>query len=439
MHATELSPAPTDTQPAPAPQLNLEPLRGPESALHVPVVEPWPEPVNGEPLLNDLRTLLQRFVLLPKWAPEALALWILHTYASELRDVSTYIGIESPVKRCGKTTLLTVLSELVHRPVVAANISPSAFFRVIEQLRPTLLIDEADTALHKNDELRGILNAGYKRDTAYVVRVANQPSSAAPQDSPHQPRPSSAPVVRFSTWCPKAIAAIGHLPDTLADRCILIRMQRKAPSEQCERLRNLKGGDLRRLCSRFVLDHADAISDAQPQLPPNLHDRAADIWEPLLVLADLAGGDWPRLARDAALATTLGARQNNPIGTLFLDILLVFASSKADALFSRSIVEGLASQADRPWFSLRIGHQLTERWLADRLREYDIRPRYLRLGDTVARGYILSDFQQAFKRYISHSEIDALHADSAVYEPHQDPSPSPAMCKQPDSEPAERL
>jgi len=128
-------------------------------------VDPWPEPVDGNVLLDELAALLRRFVILPQWAAETVALWILHTYAFQLRDVCTYLGIESPEKRCGKTTLLSVLSELVSRPVVAANISPPAFFRVIEEMQPTLLIDETDTFLRRNDELGGILNAGYKTTT----------------------------------------------------------------------------------------------------------------------------------------------------------------------------------------------------------------------------------------------------------------------------------
>ena len=252
--------------------LKLERVRSPEPAWHAAEVEPWPEAVSGELLLNDLRGVLERYVILPERASEALALWIVHTYAAELRDVSVYVGIESPVKRCGKTTLLTVLSELVSRPVVAANISPSAFFRVIEEVGPTLLIDEADTALHKNDELRGILNAGYKRETAYVVRVGSQGSGGESKGGREASGErgglgAESRIARFSTWCPKAIAAIGHLPETLADRCIVIRMQRKTAKEQCERLRNLKGAELRRQCARFVLDHGREISGAQPELP----------------------------------------------------------------------------------------------------------------------------------------------------------------------------
>src|SRR5206468_8737865 len=100
--------------------------------------------LSGRDLLDELERVLKRYVVLPEWAAETLALWTLHTYAYECREVATYIGVESPEKRCGKTTLLTVLSELVNRPIVAANISSPAFFRVIEEMRPTLLIDEAD-------------------------------------------------------------------------------------------------------------------------------------------------------------------------------------------------------------------------------------------------------------------------------------------------------
>src|SRR5436189_2834207 len=137
-------------------------------------IEPWPEPVNGSALLDALAQVIKRFVVLPQWAAETLALWTVHTYAFHLRDVSTYIGVESPEKRCGKTTLLGVLSELVSRPIVAANISSPACFRVIEETQPTLLIDEADTFLRGNDELRGILNSGYSRETAYVIRVQSE-------------------------------------------------------------------------------------------------------------------------------------------------------------------------------------------------------------------------------------------------------------------------
>lgn len=374
----------------------------------------WPEPVDGKALLDELVHLLKRFVVLPKWAPEALALWIVHTYAFELRDVSTYLGIESPLPRCGKTTLLSVLSKLARRALTSANISSPAFFRAIQELQPTLLIDEADTFLPGNDELRGILNAGYTRDTAFVMRVASEPQNGDSEffgkSQTSQPKVQNSRLVTFSCWCPKVIARIGHLPETLADRCVIIRMHRKTPKEACERLRKLDGLPSRRQCARFVLDHAQQIASAQPEIPERLNDRAADIWEPLFALADLAGGDWPGLARQAALSLAASAQENNPIGSLLLDIFLVFTLNNHQRLFTRDLLAGLSEFADRPWMETR--RELTDMWLAQQLRPYGVRPRTLRINDRVAKGYLFADLEDAFRRYIPKGEIESLMADS---------------------------
>ena len=415
-------------------------------------IEPWPEPVDGSALLTALTDLIKRFVVLPQWAAETLALWTLHTYAYHLRDVSTYIGVESPTKRCGKTTLLGILSELVSRPIVAANISSPAFFRVIEETQPTLLIDEADTFLRGNDELRGILNSGYTRKTAYVVRVAtpngfdvrNSDSSSRGKPCPEGPVSGEAPfsenskiknqrsklengpencafrsphspvqsrLVRFSCWCPKVMAAIGRLPDTLADRCIVIRMQRKTQQEQCERLRNLDTRGFQQQCARFVLDHASQIASASPAIPPTLHDRAADIWEPLFVLADLAGGSWPETARTAAISFTAGSPENNCIGSLMLDIVGIFTQNDADRMFSRDIVAWLNGFQGRPWADALNGRPITELWLAQQLRPYGVRPKTMWIGDTSAKGYVQETFLGIFRRYITKADLELLKSE----------------------------
>src|SRR5206468_3740485 len=208
-----------------------------QSALNLPPEVPWPEPVDGRTLLDELRDFLRRVVVLPMWAAEILALWIVHTYAFELRQVATYIGIESPKRRCGKTTLMTLLSELVNRPEPAANISSPAFYRAIEELRPTLLIDEADTLLPGNAQLRGILNSGYTREMAYVLRVTNDPL----KDSKGRKIKGGSRLARYSCWGPKAIAQIGHLPATLRSRCIIIPMQKKMPEESGLPRKHIKG------------------------------------------------------------------------------------------------------------------------------------------------------------------------------------------------------
>jgi len=423
------------------------------SALGIRDVEPWHEPVNGAELLDELAATVRRFVVLPNWGTEAMALWILHTYAFELRDVSAYVGIESPEKRCGKTTLLGLLSELVNRPIVAANISSPAFFRVIEETRPTLLIDEADTFLQGNDELRGILNSGYAKTTAFVVRVANETKQPTGTSGAHTDgngasgadvnrKSDGTRLARFSSWCPKAVAAIGRLPETLADRCILVRMQRKTVAEKCERLKNLGGEILRRKCARFIQDHADQIQSAQPSIPEALNDRAADIWEPLFALADLAGSlqsddinsksaicnskqSWGKIARDAALGLTAAQQQSHPIGSFLVDVMLAFMAAQTEKLFSRDMVTRLIIRELRPWTEMLRGRQLTELKVAQILRGYGIRPRTLWIDGQTAKGYVRSDFEPLFKRYVPQSEMDALReevmpeSERAAYERRQ--------------------
>jgi putative DNA primase/helicase len=411
--------APSIQASAPQPEPSPEPLA---SQTEPPPCSLQPSASSLAQLLSELRSLLTRFVVLPPWAPETIALWILHTYVFEQRDITTYLGIESPVRRCGKTTLLTLLSRLVNRPIVAANVSSSALFRAIEELRPTLMIDEADTFLKPGDPLQGILNAGYSRSTAYVLRVdasgrANPPagekqdaSSPMSQLMAFKPQGTNEPSLAFfSCWCPKVIAQIGRIPETLADRCILIHMQRKTPGETCERLRELNPDDLRHQCARFALDHAQAIAAAKPNIPAELNDRAADIWEPLLVIADLAGGSWPELARQAAVHLSTESADANPVASLLIDIFLLFAAQSEERLPTRQILDTLNTRsADRPWAEGRKGRPLTERDLARQLRPFGISPRTLRFGDALSKGYLRQDFSDAFQRYIPAAELRNL-------------------------------
>ena len=202
--------------------------------------------------------------------------------------MSPLLGITSPEKRCGKTTLLALLTALALRALPASNITPAALFRAVERFRPTLIIDEADTFLREREELRGILNSGHTHETAFVVRTVGDE---------HEPR-------AFSTWSPKAIALIGRLPSTLEDRAIPIPMKRKAPGEEVERLRLDRIAeslsDIRSQAMRWAQDCTERLRQADPEVPAGLHDRAADNWRPLLAIADDAGGAWPAKARTAA-------------------------------------------------------------------------------------------------------------------------------------------
>src|SRR5215510_14164473 len=203
-------------------------------------------------------------------------------------DISPFMVLVSPTKRCGKTSVLILLFFLTPKSELAANITASSLFRYIEAVRPTLLIDEADTFAKDNEELRGILNSGHTRLAANIIRNVEVHGE-------HKPR-------RFSTWAPKAIATIRGLADTLEDRSVIVTLQRKPRDAKVERLRRRDTEGLKTIRSRaarWAADNFDKLVDPDPKVPEALNDRAADNWRPLLAIAELVGGDWPARGREA--------------------------------------------------------------------------------------------------------------------------------------------
>lgn len=367
---------------------NIEPpSRG--SAIGFESPDPWPDQVDGAVLLDELAAILCRFLALPAHAAEAVALWIVHTYALDAAPATPRLAVMSPEKRCGKSTLLVLLRNLVHRPLMAANVSTAAVFRVIDLHRPTLLIDEADTFLADNEELRGVLNSGHE-PSGHVLRVVGDD---------HEPRV-------FATFAPVAIALIGRPPATIEDRSIPILMRRRTRDEKIDKLRARAVqpvlAPMRRRIMRWVLDHAAELREAQPENPEALHDRAADGWHVLLAIADAAGGRWRAVARAAAIA--LHAGQDDATSSLrellLTDVRDLFAQRKNDSLSSAEIVAELAAMEERPWPDFRNGKAITPRHLADLLAPLGIKSRNMRVGRRVPKGYWLGDFLDAFQRYL---------------------------------------
>ncbi len=362
--------------------------------LHDPV--PWPEPVDGAALLDELAAAFGRFVILPAGADVALALWTIFSHLIAVFDIAPRLGITSPEKRCGKTTLLSLLALTVPRALVASNISPAAIFRTLEVARPSLLIDEADSFARDNDELRGILNSGHTRASAFVVRLVSVGDDFEPR--------------QFSTYTAMAIARIGHLPGTLEDREITIPLRRRLPSEKILRLRREHTAPLReiaRRCARFAADHAEAVKGADPAEPSELDDRAADNWRALLAVADAAGGHWPAKARGAALMLSgAQARPDGSIGVALLaDLRSIFAEHEADRLGSAQICQALTAMEGRPWAEYRRGRPMSPNQLARALRPFDVSPTTLQLTDGAKlKGYKADDFKESFGRYLPHPD-----------------------------------
>ena len=305
-------------------------------AIEFPEPEPWPDPVDGAALLDGLAGAIRRHVVMSDAARDAAALWVVHTFLIDCFLVSPWLGVTSPVKGCGKTTLLDVLGRLVPRALPTANVTPAALFRVVEGYRPTLLVDEADSFLHDNDELRGVLNSGHRKGGTVLRTVGDDCEPRA-----------------FNTFCPTVIALIGHLPDTLHDRAVAIDLKRRLRTESVEPYRPDRAGHLdvlTRKAMRWTQDHGERIAAADPQMPDGVINREADNWRPLLAIAAEAQGDWPKRARNAAEAARIAAAsdEGSRLELLLGDIRDVFG--KQAEMPSADLVEALhrASLRQRP-------------------------------------------------------------------------------------------
>jgi putative DNA primase/helicase len=354
-------------------------------------VEPWPDAVAPAALLDSIVAVFNRYIVLPKYAAEALALWILHAWTFDAGDISPFVVLTSPTKRCGKTSVLILLNWLTPRSELASNISPSAIFRYVEERQPCLLIDEADSFLKSSEEARGILNSGHTKVAAYVIRNVEIGGDHKPQ--------------RFSTWSPKVIASIGGVGGTLEDRAIIIPMQRKpkgAKVARCRRRDCAEFADLRRQALRWATDNFETLQAAKPALPDALNDRACDNWEPLLAVADLAGGEWPRKARDAAKALSgdeVAADDDDGVELLH-DIRAAFSATDHDVIFTKTLIALLVADEERPWAAYgRSGKPISDRQIAKLLGPFGIISGTVRIDGATAKGYYRSAFEEAWGRY----------------------------------------
>jgi len=350
-------------------------------------VEPSPLPVDGAKLLDCLRQIFRRYIVLPPGADIALALWVLHAWTMDAGEISPFLVLVSPTKRCGKTSVMILLQYLTPRSELASNITGPALFCYIEAVRPTLLIDEADSFVKDNEELRGILNSGHTKVAANVIRSVEV-------NGEHQPR-------RFSTWAPKAIATIRSLADTLEDRAIIVQLQRKPPGAKVERLRRRDNewcAALRSQAPRWTADNFDKLVDPAPQMPEALNDRAADNWRPLVAIADLVGGEWPQLARHASI-TLSGESPEETLGVMPLaDCRPAFGENAV--IRSHDLVTKLAADPERSWAEYNRGKAITQRQVAKLLGAFGIISVNVNpVGLPQGKGYRWADFEEAWERY----------------------------------------
>jgi hypothetical protein len=347
--------------------------------------------------LESLTMTLGKYLQLQEHEYLTMALWIAHSFVYERFMVTPRLALASPVRRCGKTTALSLLSALCHRGERFDGLTPAATYRLIDSGELTLLCDEVDTyQLNKNDLLRAVFNSGHRRGSRFARATRNG-------------------VESFSTYAPMALAVIGSksLPLTVLDRSIIIHMTRADRARGLRRFDEFNAAiaaELRALHDALWEWSRGATLNTDPQLPPALHDRAADNWRPLIAIADACSHEWGRRAREAAVALSAGLNHEDPGVTLLGDIRRVFDARGGDRIISKSLIDALVAMEGAPWSEWRgkAGNRqpcpLTQPGLAEVLRDFDIAPMTIwptpRLPNSKShKGYMRRQFEAAWRAY----------------------------------------
>jgi hypothetical protein len=358
----------------------------------------WAPPkVDRVELLEEVEGYVRRFVALSEAEAAILTLWIIHTHLAGEIEFTPYLAITSAEKGCGKTRVLEVAEELAPNPWLTGRVTAAVLYRKIDADKPTLLLDESDAAFGADKEyaeaLRGVLNSGYSQTGKASVCVG-QGANISFQD--------------FSTFCPKAIAGIDKLPDTIAARSVPIRLKRATRSEGVEKFRKRDkvrtafAANLRAKIEIFADEVRENLDKISPLMPEQLTDRQQDISEILVTIADLAGGKWPGLARKSLVALCTQASAHSIGEELLGDIRKTFDEQQLEKISSADLVHDLCEMEGAPWAEWgKAEKPITPSKMARLLHRYGIQPHTIRLGAKTIKGYEREDFADAWRRYLT--------------------------------------
>ncbi len=378
-------------------------------------IEPYSESIDPAQLLDDITDTIQRFIVMDKYQAQLAALWVSACWFLDVIHAAPIALINAPEKACGKSQLLTVLGLLAPRTAQASGISPSVLFRMIEAYQPTLFIDEIETVLKDNDDLRGLINAGHTRDSAYVWRSVAKGDDFEPK--------------RFKVWGMKAICGINaiKLAETVTSRSIIFELRRKKKDEPVQRLREAEPdlfSTLSAKLARIGEEYSQQVRDARPTLPEALSDRDQDNFEPLLAIAGVAGGHWPETSRKGALKLSGAVLSvQSTANELLASIKEVFEKKKIDKTSTADLIKVLCENEERAWATFNRGQPLTPRQLARLLKGYNIASKDLRFGDkTGIKGFESEQFTDTFLRYLTppskNTHLSATTLQTNNHEPH---------------------
>ncbi|WP_371612621.1 DUF3631 domain-containing protein [Streptomyces clavifer] len=370
------------------------------------------EPIDGAALLTEVEQFHRRFNVFPREAAYvAVALWDAHAHLLDAFDSTPRLAFLSPEPGSGKSRGLEIVETLTPNPMVAVNASAAALFRAVSSSegRPTILFDEIDTVFGPkagdNEELRGFLNAGHRRSGVTYRCIGDGGNQS---------------VQAFPSYTAVAVAGLGSLPDTILTRSVIIRMRRRARNEKVEafrqRIHEKEGNALRDRLAGWADQVREQVTGAWPDMPEGVTDRPADVWEPLLAVADAAGGDWPARARTACVELVAAAQVDDKgsLGIRLLTDMRDHVLVGVDRLPTIAVIDRLNALDDAPWADMG-GRPLDSRRLSKMLREYmtgDNEPivtRNIRTAGGILKGYFAADLADAWSRYCPPAPQQALH------------------------------
>lgn len=347
----------------------------------------------GATLLERIVDYLLTYIVMPRCVAFAVAAWVLAAWLTDVWDRFGHLGITSPEKGCGKSTLLDLLEQLVPNPLLAASISPAAMYRAIEQMRPTLLLDEAQQLSSGRDDtsaIRELLNAGIGKGAA-VYRMGG-----AQWDE----------LKRFSVYSPKIFALIGDLDPVLGDRSLPVRLNRKTKSDVVQRVVisevQERGAKLYEEICEWVVDQlaGDEAAELYASLPTFdiANDRMADCLRPLQVVAALQGAGWSELEEYAKTIDKRDRQEERQSDGVRLLAACREELAGREFLGTSELIAALVNRIDEPWATCNRGRAIDGNWLARRLRDFDIKPRHD--DRKTQRGYHTVDFASAWTTYL---------------------------------------
>lgn len=356
-------------------------------ATELAVSENTASVVLGEHIYLSLMTMIEKYIYCSAHQQSVIALWVVMTWCISSFNVAPIFSISAMTKGAGKSQLLNLIGYLCKSPVLTSNITPAALFRYIQEYQPTILIDEADTFLNRSEDLRGIVNAGFER-SSYIIRCVGQDNEP----------------MKFNVFCPKAIAGIGRLTDTIQSRSIVINLHRKPSSIVKENLRIVDESmfeEIKHDLEQWAQQNFETLKQHDPQMPDRLSDRQKDCWAPLFAIADLLGGDVAAQARSAAIEiSSVNTDEPHINEQLLADIQKVFVTLNKERITTIALVNALCEDEEALWKYFNKGGMITPRQIAQILKQFNVSSKQIRFGEMTKKGYDLADFGESFAKHL---------------------------------------